>query len=161
MLACDVDDAATTLRAHRGQHRLAGKEGCSKVDLDQGREVCPGKRAERLAAADAGVVDQHIDASERIERGLDHRFSLAGQRKIGKPDDGIGRTGRAACCGDIGQFSFRLIGGEEQGEAFGGQTDCGFAADPARRAGHQGNLHGSAIPRSSACRRSNARRVSS
>src|SRR6218665_2600367 len=72
-----VDDARHALAAslglpapvHRGvAHR--GK-GAAQMDADHRIEVCDVHVDERLVAQDAGVVDQHIERTERGDRGLD------------------------------------------------------------------------------------------
>ena len=62
----DVDDPAPALRAHQRQRRGGGVEGRGEVDRDDlvpllGREV-----GDRRDVLDAGVVDQDVDAADRL-----------------------------------------------------------------------------------------------
>ena len=81
-LARDVDDAAAALRAHRRQHRLAREKRRAHVDGDQLVELRRRVFAERMPDADARVVDEHVDAAERLNRRGDHACGRFGVREI-------------------------------------------------------------------------------
>ena len=79
--------AAVALLAHVRPGRRGDVVGAVEVDVDHrvpevGRHV-----VERLVAEDAGVVDDDVDASEGVERGLHDRRSALGRRhRIGVGD---------------------------------------------------------------------------
>ena len=74
---------------------MHGVEGAVHVHLDHRVEVFGGHREHHLVAQDAGVVDQHVEAAERIERGAD---DVLGSLEVGHAV--VVGNGLAAALGD-------------------------------------------------------------
>src|SRR5581483_8759532 len=69
----DVDDGAAALLEHVRHRRLGQHEGGGDVEVERALEV-PGARVEeRTGHRAAGVVDDHVDATERIRAAVDER----------------------------------------------------------------------------------------
>src|SRR5262245_25154294 len=88
----DVDDLAAPSRLHGGKHRAAGEEHAAQVDrhhpvplLD--RDLEPG--APRQHAHQRGVVDEHVDRPETIERRLRHGLGRVLAGDVGGEADGL------------------------------------------------------------------------
>src|SRR5258708_27281324 len=65
----DVDDAAVFLREHRRHHGLAADEGPVEIDAQYLAPFVEVGLPYRLVnAGDAGIVDQNVDLTERLQR---------------------------------------------------------------------------------------------
>ncbi|GAB7304365.1 hypothetical protein MAFF212519_22430 [Clavibacter michiganensis] len=145
-----VHDHAGALLAHDGEDLLEAEEHAAQVDRDdlvelRGREVL----GEVLAALDAGVVEEAVDAAEALD-GLAHVGVDVGLlRHVGEhgEDRGVGRRGRhggdgvdQAALGDVHEGELRALGGEAHG---GGAAEAGSSAgDEDDLVGEAGGGHG-------------------
>ena len=74
------DDAAVLPLLHHAERGLRDVERALQVDVEDDLEVLRRELRERLVAQDAGVVDDDVDASEAVDRGLDDRLAALGRR---------------------------------------------------------------------------------
>ena len=70
----DVDDHAAAGRGQVGTGRLGGEEHGAEIDVEHAVELGRVGDSEPGAIGDAGVVDQDVQAAQRVGRGVDGRF---------------------------------------------------------------------------------------
>ena len=87
---------AFDLGAPVGGRMAHGREVPLEVDGDDGVELLLAGVGEHPVADDAGVVDQHVESAERVDRGLDQPLGL---RPVG--DVGPAGHGFASGSGDL------------------------------------------------------------
>jgi hypothetical protein len=94
----DLDDVAGALLAQDGQRGAADVDHAPEVRLDLRAEVLVGEVLDRVDVRVARVVDEHVEAPESVDGGLDRGIGLRavghvegdGARPVGKPVDEIG-----------------------------------------------------------------------
>ena len=69
-----VDDAAVALLAHQAKGRLTDVQSSLQMDVDHRVDHGVVHLVERLVPQDAGIVDQHVDPAESVQRGLNDRL---------------------------------------------------------------------------------------
>ena len=74
--AADVDDGAAG--PHDLRARLRHPVATVEVELDDRPELIGRLAGSGNGGADAGIVDQDVDASERVDRSVDQRLALSG-----------------------------------------------------------------------------------
>ena len=62
-------------------------EGALQVDLDDGVPLVLGHREDHPVAQDAGVVDEHVEAAEQVDRLLHQRLGAVERRHVGVVGD--------------------------------------------------------------------------
>ena len=139
----DVDDPAPALRAHDRRDRPRGAQVAQHLDLDVRAHVVVRQLSERhgrqRAARRGGVVDEDVDASERLVRGLHHRLHRGVVGHVG----GQRQHPPAALRGDLGGGRLqRLATARDDGDigALEGQFARHGLADSTARAGHDRHL---------------------
>ena len=110
-----------------GRHEVA-----LEVDVDDDVPLLLGHRHEHAVAEDAGVVDEHVEAPEGVDRGADQRLAAV---PVG--DVVVRRDGLAAGGADLGG---RLLGDvaevvDDDLGALGGEQQGVLAPEPAAGAG--------------------------
>jgi hypothetical protein len=77
-----VDDAAAPALLHHSPRRsLGAEEGGVQVDVERVHPVVPRELEKGSVAARAGVVDEDLDAAERLRELVDH---VGGRGKLGE-----------------------------------------------------------------------------
>ena len=74
----DGDDEAGALGSHDREHGAGDVDRAEQGGLDLGPEVVGGDLLEEPGVEAAGVVDQHVDASEPLDRGGDRGVGVRG-----------------------------------------------------------------------------------
>jgi hypothetical protein len=138
-----MDDPTTALPAHRRQQRLAGEECRCHVHRHHPVEQLAADLAEILVIADAGIVDQHVDPAERLQRQFDHGFRLPGLAQIEDAvlDAPAGRVEFPAGLGRRLELFDGPLGREKQRGALGRETLGDGVAEALRRRGPGNHRH--------------------
>ncbi len=130
----DEDDIAGALLQEGGENSLREDKAAADVAVHHGVEVLQGGVCEGFVVADAGVVDQDVDASVGLERGVAGEFCG-------------GRVGCVAGDGDgVLEVLRELLQGfcaarDEDGLSAGGGEECGGgSAEAGAGAGDDGDL---------------------
>jgi hypothetical protein len=135
-----VDDRpATLLPAHDLAHRIRAGDRALQVDREQDVELALPLPRRRLAGqhVGAGVVDPHVDATERVARLRNHALARFARGEVGLADvrapaarrDRVGHLRRALGRGAVGEQHDGSLVGVGLGDR---------ASDPAARAGDDG-----------------------
>ena len=77
---------------HLRDHRPASVELAGEVDVDTAAPFLVAYLVDGLAEgvlAGAGVVDQHVDLAELLDRRRDHRVDVLGARDVGRNDQAL------------------------------------------------------------------------
>ena len=98
---------------HPGKHGLGGAHGAHQVDLPGALPDLLGQLVETVDLGPADVVDEAVDAAERLERRVDHALRLAGRREVGRDVQVAGAFRAAARADDPGAFGLELRDGGE------------------------------------------------
>ena len=105
----DVDDAAVVLRDHQRHHGAAAEELAVEVDahhLRPGlRRILPGRH---VRPGDAGVVDQDVDAAERLHGGVARGFDLGELGDVDRDGDRPCRACRARRAVFVGELAVAI-----------------------------------------------------
>ncbi len=135
----EADDAASALAAHDRRHRLGEVEHRLEVYIDHRVPLFFGHAEQKPVFGDAGVVDQHVDASEILCYGSHHFrgvFGVGGVRGVA-----FGLYAHAF------QFLHQRLHvlvvtqvGESDVGTFGGEAQRNGLSDAARRAGNQSDF---------------------
>ena len=133
-----VDDRAAPLFDHRRQHRARHQERAleARVHLRVPLVLVAPQRV--VGHVDAGVVEQHIDPAERLERLERAAGAVLGVANVGPDEDGA-TARRLDLAGDRGAASLVATRDRHAG-AFAGERHRGRPADPGRPAGDQPDL---------------------
>ena len=83
MCRSNVDDASPFVGEHGGQREANGVEGGAQIDGENGVPLGDRERLQRGDMLDAGIVDQHIEPAEAIERHGDHFGDRVRLRHVG------------------------------------------------------------------------------
>ena len=151
----DVDDAAAPLLDHMRRGGLDGAERPLQVGLHHGVEVLLRHVPDHVDAGVSRVVDQAVDAPERVDGGPDdvpgtlHRCDgVVGRRGLAalSADERrrlVGHGGAAARAArrraEVVDHDLRALGGHEQGD---GASDAAAGAGDHRDLAVQGVAHG-------------------
>src|SRR5258705_2708671 len=133
-----VDDAALVLLEHHRQHVLHAQEHADDVDVEH-----PAKTLQRIfddrldIALDAGVVVEHVDGAEPVDRGADIFGDLVFPGDVGFHRERL-RRGRQILDRGFEVF-LAAVDRDDAGAALGQEPD-GRATDDAGRAGDDGDL---------------------
>ncbi|MCY1306354.1 hypothetical protein D9M70_562090 [compost metagenome] len=92
---------------------------------------------QRAILDQAGVVDQHIDATERFAPRGHHGLDFGRVADVGLYADGLAAGGLDGAGGLAGSVAVKV--GHNHGHAFGGQHACRLGADATSRSGHYGD----------------------
>src|SRR6266404_2272478 len=99
----DVDDDAAAAGNHLARHALQAEEHALAVDAHDAVPVGLGEIHDVRAPGDAGIVDQHIDAAERLDHAAHHLVDarqvadVGGQRQAPPAGGGDRRGGLLGC----------------------------------------------------------------
>ena len=138
----DVDDARA--RLHHAPAGLRHPVGAVEVDVDHPPELLRRLARGGHGGADAGVVDQHVDAAELAHGLLDHARAVLGLGDVGGDGDAAAAErldalgglleplGAAGADRDVGA-GFGEAGGERGAEPGGGAGDDGDLAVERKR----------------------------
>jgi hypothetical protein len=132
----DVDDAPGARRRHRRRHRLDATVAAGQVDGDDAFEFLRRLLEERRLLADAGAVDENIDAAEGLMRGRHHGLDA---RRVGDVD-GDRLPASAGGCDLVGDGGGVTDVGGDDGRSLGGKPQRHGAAEAAGAAGDDGDL---------------------
>jgi hypothetical protein len=114
------------------EHGLGGRDGAEEHHLHQLAQLRRRELLDRADRAVAGVVDQHVDLPERLQRGLDGRVD---RRRVGDVER-RGAQPVAAALGEVGQ-RVRLARGRQHPVASGERGQRDLAAEAGGAAGDQ------------------------
>jgi hypothetical protein len=136
-----VHDRAAAALAHRAVARARAQQRAVEVHVHEARVVAPvhlQKRVELHVAEDRGVVDQEVDAAERLHGALGHR-----QRRLGRADVDLDRERLGAGLADLLRDALAVVLldlGDHHARALRCESLRVGLADPAARAGHDRHL---------------------
>ena len=129
-----VDDRARPLHEHLATDELAQQEQRVEVHVDHPAELVDGLVLGRHHVADAGVVHEHVDATEPLERGGDEGLEIGVDGDVARDRD---RSGQPL----DERFEPVEPTGRDHDGGPGRVQHLGEAhAQPARRAGDDGDL---------------------
>ena len=125
------DDVPAALGQHHRQRRPRAQERAAGVDREHPvpllhRGLVAGRGVDR--AAHAGVVDQHVDAPERLDDLRERRVHRVPVGDVGRAPEPVGSRG------DLGGLAVDVEHGE--GEPVGGEPGAGRPPDARAAAGH-------------------------
>src|SRR5688572_25091688 len=127
--------------AHRAVARARTQERSVEVHVHEARVVAPvdlQQRVELHVAEDRGVVDQEVDAAERLDRALGH-----GPRRFGRADVDLDEDRLGAALPDLARDAFAVLLldlGDHQARALPREPFRIGLADPAARTSHDRDL---------------------
>ena len=136
-----VDDATAAALGHRRQHRLRAQQRAPEVDVHHAVPLVDGHVAEpvlREVAHDRGVVDEDVDAAERVDGGARHGLC---RREIGHVDghaDG-GEAVGLELVGGLGGGALVDVGQHDRGAGLAQRAPVDHA-DAAGTTGDHGDL---------------------
>ena len=138
-----VDDPAPTTLEHRRQHGLRTQQRAPEVDVDHPVPLVDRDVAEpvlREVPHDRGVVDEDVDAAERVDRGARHGLR---RREIPHVDGHADHAGAVGLqrVGGLGGGALVDVGEHHGGAGFAECTPVGHA-DAAGTTGDDGDLPG-------------------
>ncbi len=131
----DVHHVARALRLHRRQHGGDAVQHAADVDVDHAVPFVHPQRGHRGQRHHAGIVDDHVDASETFERMGGEGLDVRAARHVQRPG-----LGDAAARRDVGHDALEPVGAagaqQHRGAAVREQPRRGFA-DAAAGAGDE------------------------
>ena len=100
--ARDVHDRSAAGREHRGDAGAAAEPHALEVDLHHAlpRGLRRVEHAAVVVGEDAGVVVEHVQRTERVDRGAHHRVAVLGAGDVGAHERGV-TAGRADRIDDL------------------------------------------------------------
>jgi hypothetical protein len=125
------------LLLHRRQRRARGVEGGGEIDGDDRVPLVDRELVDRRDMLDAGVVDQHVDRAEAVDRlahhlgdrlGLQHVGAVVGHRDLVLRRQPRAQRLDLAGIAEAVQYDVRAFGSEARRDS---------EADAGRRSGHQ------------------------
>ena len=127
------DPAAVALGDHLVGRRLGAEEDALQVDVLDPVPQLLGHRQELVEWADAGVIDEDVEAAEGGDRLGDHRLDLGLDRDIGRDGDGLSslRRDRGHDSGGVLVAGFGRVGVDDDFGAGFGQAQADTPADAA------------------------------
>ena len=137
-----VDHHARFPRIHRRQERAAHAENAVQRNVEHAEPLVVGHVDHRDFAAESGVVDQHIDMAERIDRGGVECIDVVLPGHVADACGGALADGFGNAIGRFAQPPLVKIA-DQQGCAFLGRALCRRKADAG--AGRRGDDYGLAL----------------
>lgn len=132
--AGDVDDLAGALLAHYREDGLDAAEGPEEIDFHDGPGVGGFGFFDGRTHAEAGVVDEDVDATKFFEGGLDEPGDVGVVGDIGDDREQVGVSG-----GELPER--RFVAGRDDDTSTGtGEGERGFFADAAGGTGNDDDL---------------------
>ena len=136
---------APVRRREAGRHEVA-----LQVDVDDVVPLLLRHRHEHAVAQDAGVVDQHVEVAEGVDRGADQRLAAVPARDVVVRRDGLAAGGADLLGGllrDLAEVVDDDLGalGREQARVLAPEAAAGAGddRDPAVECPHAGHRSGS------------------